>query len=278
VRWVDHPLSISDETSTWCLQKDDLARMKVINQLDRKFIICAVDENRGIDGSGQAYDSPRRMLVLVDQHAASERVRVEGFLKTLSHDFLNFGSNENQTADRVKLDPPHPMFLSRREASRLREARSILARWCFDLSWPESESCDQIINEDAYEQFLVHSVPHVVSEKVRRSILPANSCLIRSYQLLAGDELRDFLKEYAAEAETDDILPALGSGSESRGGDRDHLTWPKALRWCPKGLLELVNSRACRGFMFIHAKRISLTLPKVLSCSTIPYQSNNANG
>ena len=180
VRWVDHPLSISDETSTWCLQKDDLARMKVINQLDRKFIICAVNENRGIDGSGQAYDSPRRMLVLVDQHAASERVRVEGFLKTLSHDFLNFGSNENQTADRVKLDPPHPMFLSRREASRLREARRILARWCFDLSWPESESCDQIINEDAYEQFLVHSVPHVVSEKVRRSILPANSCLIRS--------------------------------------------------------------------------------------------------
>jgi len=230
VRWIDRSLSISEETSTWCLQKDDLARMKVINQLDRKFIICAVDENRGMGGSGQAPDSPRRMLVLVDQHAASERVRVEGFLKTLCYDFLNSGSNESQNADRVKLDPPHPILLSRKEVSRLRETQSILARWCFDLSWPESESCDQIINQDACEQFLVHSVPHVVSEKLLAG---------------AGDELRYFLKEYAAEAETDDITPALGS--ESHGSDQDHPTWHKALRWCPKGLLELVNSRACRG-------------------------------
>jgi len=68
-----------------------------------------------------------------------------------------------------------------------------------------------------------------------------------------GDELRNFLKEYAAESETDDVLPALRS--ETQGGDQDHPTWHKALRWCPKGLLGLVNSRACRGSTFICAKR-----------------------
>jgi DNA mismatch repair protein MLH3 len=70
------------------------------------------------------------------------------------------------------------------------------------------------------------------------------------YQLLAGDELRNFFKEYAAESETDGVLPALGSQSQ-HGGDPDHLTWHKALRWCPKGLLALINSRACRGSAFI---------------------------
>jgi hypothetical protein len=42
-----------------------------------------------------------------------------------------------------------------------------LGRWCFGLSWPESKSCDQSNDQDEYEQFLVHSVPRVVSEKVR---------------------------------------------------------------------------------------------------------------
>jgi DNA mismatch repair protein MLH3 len=146
--------------------------MKVLNQLDRKFIVCTVDEIRGSDDNRQEPDIPRRMLVLVDQHAASERVRVEGFLRTLCHRFLNLESNGSQSADRVDLDPPRAILLSRREASILRNTQSILGRWCFELSWPESEGCDQSFDQDKYERFLVHSVPGVVSEKVRQSIPP----------------------------------------------------------------------------------------------------------
>ena len=154
---------ILDRPSTWCLQKDDFSRLNVINQLDRKFILCVVDEILGSEDS----HNPRRMLVLVDQHAASERVRVEGFLRTLCHDFLDFEGNASQTPDCVELDPPRAILLSRKEALILRSTQSILGRWCFGLSWPESKSCDQRIDQDAYEQFLVHSVPRVVSEKVR---------------------------------------------------------------------------------------------------------------
>ncbi len=158
---------ILDRPSTWCLQKDDLARMNVINQLDRKFILCAVDEIKGSDDSRQESDNPRRMLVLVDQHAASERVRVEGFLRILCHNFLDSEGNGGQSPDRVELDPPRAILLSRKEASILRSAQSILGRWCFGLSWPESKSCDQSFDQDEIGQLLVHSVPRVVSEKVR---------------------------------------------------------------------------------------------------------------
>lgn len=154
--------------------------MNVLNQLDRKFIVCAVDEIRESDDSHQESDIPRRMLVLVDQHAASERVRVEGFLRTLCHNFLGLESNESQSAGRIELDPPRAVFLSRREASMLRSTQSILGRWCFELSWPESESSNQSFDQDKYEQILVHSVPRVVSEKVRQRILPLYSLFNRS--------------------------------------------------------------------------------------------------
>lgn len=146
--------------------------MNVIDQLDRKFILCAVDEIKGSDNSCQDSDSSRRMLVLVDQHAASERVRVENFLRTLCHNFLDFEGNGSQSPDRVELDPPRPIFLGRKEATILRSTQSILGRWCFGLSWPKSKSCDQSFDQDEYEQLLVHSVPRVVSEKVRWRILP----------------------------------------------------------------------------------------------------------
>jgi DNA mismatch repair protein MLH3 len=64
-----------------------------------------------------------------------------------------------------------------------------------------------------------------------------------------GDELRNFLREHTEQSGTDDVLPA--SGSEGQETDQDSPIWHKALRWCPKGLLDLVNSRACRG-SFIH--------------------------
>jgi DNA mismatch repair protein MLH3 len=161
-----------DETSTWRLQRDDLARMKVINQVDRKFIICAVDTTtESVDG-GQVSDVSKRVLFLVDQHAASERVRVEGFLKTLCHHFLYPESNESQSAFFIELSPPRPILLSRREASILcRGPMSILERWGFNLSWPGSESGDQNTAQDAYEQLLVHSIPQVVAEKVRQNAL-----------------------------------------------------------------------------------------------------------
>ena len=159
------PLSILGETSTGSLH--DISRMKVISQLDRKFIVCVVDATGESDESGQTSDCAERILVLVDQHAASERVRVEGYLKNLCHHFLNAGRDGSQSASRVKLEPPRPILLSRREASILRGSTQILGRWGFDLSWPETEDRGWNTDQEVYEQVLVHSVPQVVGEKVR---------------------------------------------------------------------------------------------------------------
>jgi len=141
--------------------------MKVISQLDRKFIVCVVDAIGESNGNSQTSDYVKHILVLVDQHAASERVRVEGYLKTLCHHFLDAGRNGSQNPFRVILKPAHPVLLGRREALILRSSAQILGRWGFELSWPETEDRDQTTDQGVYEQVLVHSVPQVVDEKVR---------------------------------------------------------------------------------------------------------------
>jgi DNA mismatch repair protein MLH3 len=170
-RLFDGFFSLLDETSTWSLQRDDISRMRVISQLDRKFIVCVVDAASESNGSGQTSNFSKRILVLVDQHAASERVRVEGYLKTLCHHFLNPGHDGSQSTFRVKLEPPRPVRLGRREASTLRSSAQILKRWGFDLSWPETEDLDENPDQEVHKQVLVHSVPQVVGEKVRHIIV-----------------------------------------------------------------------------------------------------------
>ncbi|KAI9447862.1 hypothetical protein H4582DRAFT_2093146 [Lactarius indigo] len=255
-RLFDGSLSIMDETSTWSLQRGDISRLKVISQLDRKFIVCIVDAISESSERCQTSDCAKRVLVLIDQHAASERIRVEGYLRDLCHHFLDAGRAGNQNTFRIKLEPPRPVLLSRREASTLRSSTLILGRWGLDLSWPENENRDRNTDQEVYEQVLVHSVPQVVGEK-----------------LLTGDELRNFLREHTEQSGTDDVLPALGP--EGQKIDQDSPTWHKALRWCPKGLLELVNSRACRGaIMFNDALSIDQCerLVSQLAETVFPFQ------
>ncbi|KAI0053776.1 hypothetical protein FA95DRAFT_1480918 [Auriscalpium vulgare] len=215
-------------------RRGDLRCAKVISQLDKKFIVCTIDSPGAVEGEDDppgrrdSKKSPHRALVVVDQHAASERIRVERFFKELCEGFL---AGEGTAAVRtVLLMPPKPVLLTRREAELLggrEDVRAVLRRWGF---YVESGAAVGTPGDDAaYEQVMVGSVPKIASEK-----------------LLMGNELRDLLKGYLAAIEVDDItLPDLSQQLDADPGDIFY--WQKALRWCPRELVDLINSRACRG-------------------------------
>lgn len=76
--------------------------------------------------------------------------------------------------------------------------------------------------------------------------------LLHLWKLLAGNELQELIKEFLASIENDEMPstpPTIRSASDKdiESDSTDHFWWQKALRWCPRGLLDLVNSRACRG-------------------------------
>ena len=236
------------------LTKEDLRQVTVINQVDRKFIACRTSD---------APSSGLTTVILIDQHAADERIRVERFLRQLCIGFLHSGNRTNDNRKqwvRVKeLAPPVPVLLTYRDASMVmqsQDGREFLRKWGIQIESPLNRlpMSDKLASESespTHAQLLVSAVPEVVSEKVRATKHPLSFVCSLVHvtfdcQLLQGDELRDLIQGFLAQMECGELVPdsQLDFHSDTEQGE---LAWLKALRYCPRGLLELVNSKACRG-------------------------------
>lgn len=155
--------------------KTDLLNAQVISQVDRKFIACLMD-----DDTANEHVPGGRALVLIDQHAADERVRVERFLKELCRGSPYLAHNNDSTVVGIQteqLSPPIPVLLTRREAMRLADSRDIqgaFEAWGVrfaNLSQATTETIEEEEHADGYTQVFVNSIPSVVSEKVRKIVL-----------------------------------------------------------------------------------------------------------
>ncbi|KAH7887522.1 hypothetical protein F5I97DRAFT_1861022 [Phlebopus sp. FC_14] len=248
-------------------RKEDLHSARIIDQVDQKFIACLLEH--GSSGGGEACEDSTppdgRILILIDQHAADERVRVERFLRTICHGFIchHDGSGGVET---IALAPPLPVLLTRREASRLSDVaayQKAFESWGFRFSGlpearvdedPDTESSDGA----GYVQVFVSAIPEVVSEK-----------------LLSGNELQDLIKGYLGTLESEE-LSIRDSSSQLSSVDADkEIRWIKALRWCPRELLALINSKACRGAIMFNDPLNSEQcerLVKQLSATAFPFQ------
>ena len=158
-------------------KKEDILAAKILNQIDRKFIACLIPDSEMDFGERNGTLSPPsssgRALVLVDQHAADERIRVERFLKDLCLGFL--GMDEAKEGVKTKaLTPAVPVLLTDREALKLagsEEYQAAFRGWgvqfC-DLSAVRSASWygdDETVMK-GYTQVFVKCIPLVVSDKV----------------------------------------------------------------------------------------------------------------
>ncbi|QRW02056.1 DNA mismatch repair protein MutL [Ceratobasidium sp. AG-Ba] len=188
----------------------DLTNSRIIGQVDNKFIACLLQ-------------NPKPILALVDQHAADERVRVERYLKKLCTEFLQ------GEVEAFRLDKPGRVLLTRRECDILATngVSNTLERWGL---WVELEIPLSQVSPSAegagFVQVNVAGVPDAVASK-----------------LTTERELESFLKAMIANIESSEVasLPITPLAVQ------DQNNWVKALRYCPAPLLELVNSKACRG-------------------------------
>lgn len=261
----------SDFASSYVrFRKEDLQAMRVISQVDRKFVVCLIGADNwppteaGEElGEGSTRHGGGKTLVLVDQHAADERVRVERFLREICNGFLSY-HDKSGGVETIQLSPPVPVLLTHREASRLSE---VLAYQKAFASWgvlfhglqelTKNEAAIDSGEHAAYIQVFVTAIPKVVSEK-----------------LLSGNELQELIKGYLGTLENE--LGSFDIPAPPRSGVCETETrWVKALRWCPRVLLDLINSKACRGAIMFND---SLTLEqcqrliKQLSATAFPFQ------
>jgi DNA mismatch repair protein MLH3 len=217
------------EGATRKLSKYALQKAKVLRQVDRKFILCKVKEEAN------------EVLVLVDQHAASERVILEGLFEELcapveSSIALTTGS----TVETVRLEKPQRFHVPATEFELFNHHSRHFADWGILYSLHQKDevlSASQVRPAKQEYMIVVKALPPGIAE--RCTLFP--KLLIE----LLRSEIWS-LTPHTRKAE----IPRksnLDSRSTEPNEQASMHSWLNRIGSCPKGILDLLNSRACRS-------------------------------
>lgn len=215
------------------LSKEGLRNGTVIQQVDNKFVLIKVPEATG------------QVLVLIDQHAADERIRIEGLLSdyfkpedaSVKFEGLRAGYPAGGLKVGVKVEllaTPIHFDISTMEAHKLRIKQQYFAGWgiCFALR--------KGLKRDA-AMVVVTALPPGIVERCKLEPKLAID-LIRK-------ELYASLEKPAATTTitcTDVITTRVAADDEPRT-THVHNDWLERVHNIPQGVLDMLDSRACRS-------------------------------
>ena len=218
------------------LSKRCLATARVIAQVDRKFILVSMDH---IEASGHSEPHATKqngVLVLIDQHAADERIRVEKLL-----------------ADLCIPIPPQDQPLTRgmgyqRLDSAIRTT-VLLKPICFETADQEMRMFIDHARHFADWGILyqIHS-PQASSkisslEKCRISVKTLPEAIAEKCRL----DPRLLIEIMRGEIWKWQGGPCTRAPTDTNDGNSKADGWLSRISSCPQGILEMLNSRSCRS-------------------------------
>jgi DNA mismatch repair protein MLH3 len=214
--------SISFGSSTR-LAKSSLLDSRVIAQIDRQFILLSIPK-----------DAEPDLLVAVDQHAADERCRVEQLFHDLCLPLQHNSAYQSNlgfksSVEYVELTTPIQFRLPFAEIQHFENQASYFADWgiLYDItSNPDLEKSNR-------GDLIVKTLPNVIAERVR----------------LEPQILITFLREEMWKRTEDGSKPrnAMLFNEANSSIQADSTYWLRKIGQCPKGIVELLSSRACRS-------------------------------
>ncbi|KAL9612115.1 MAG: hypothetical protein Q9167_003267 [Letrouitia subvulpina] len=228
------------------LSKHSLESARILAQVDRKFIlalICRLPIDSKLDRS----TCEHQMLVLIDQHAADERIRIEFLLAELCNVpavSTNTKSFLDQTPgiEVVVLSKPITFQIQFREIDLFKSHASYFARWgiIFDLS--SALSKEHTVRES--DIVTVKALPPTIAERCR-SEPKVLIDMLRTEIWKRDEDGLSFRTNNARLPTLEQSQPVTGSSPPTqRPTDGD---WVTNISTCPQGILDLLNSRACRS-------------------------------
>jgi DNA mismatch repair protein MLH3 len=273
------------------LTRAALRTAEFVQQVDRKFLMVNVkliqevfpDEEvvggvsaSRMDGEKKALKS---CLVLIDQHAADERLRVERFLKLFGEGFLSWSPPasslpafpaSSSSIDGIPTTPTPSLLilLTAPEHSHLAaHPRTLLAlaRWGILLRisslLPSSSSTNPLAasqQETAFHQIHVDAVPALLHERlVGRRAPKTKRGTAGEGPVVLEQVVKEFLGVAMADGGEGIVEGILRAGRDRKGEEvgskqereegKQRTDWLGVMRFCPTGLLNLIDSKACRG-------------------------------
>jgi DNA mismatch repair protein MLH3 len=217
----------SSGTNIGKLSKVGLGRAEVLAQLDKKFILAKVQNSTSDVGKAA------EVLVLVDQHAADERVQVEALVtelckpptkdQPLSKYRSKLGHQSHVTF--TVLEKPIRFTISTQEYAHFITHAARFAAW--GILFEAEPSSQTLIKQQPV--LSVTTLPSVISERCR------------AYPQVLISFLRSAVWRYADGTVT---LPPFNGDSHPND---EPVSWVRRISTCPEGLIDLINSRACRS-------------------------------
>ncbi|KAL9953856.1 hypothetical protein ACROYT_G041329 [Oculina patagonica] len=195
-------ISVHNVVHPYCFTTDMLTGMRVLRQLDDKFIVGVVSQEGEDDG----------LLVLVDQHAAHERVRLEHLQSELFED-----SDVCQTKDRpfIKsslVSPPLRLSLFPEEVRLLKTFQTEIERIGIRFVISESSHVSQ------ETMIRIHGVPSVFVDREVSEVK-------RGRPSVAVSNIKALIREHLEHISSTCGVPAL----------------------IPKVISQVISSQACHG-------------------------------
>lgn len=183
----------------------------VVSQLDGKFILVCLTSRPSASKVAGASDSTQ--LVLIDQHAADERIKVEALLRSLC------SSTQGAT-----LGKPLSFEVRQPDVALLEKSRRYFRRWGISYALEKALPTQP-------HQLMVRTLPISILERC-----------VASPQLLIEmmrAETHDHVEKGRAVAAPKSVVPEQSVEARHE--------WLRQISDCPRGMIEMLNSQACRS-------------------------------
>ncbi|KAI9727080.1 MAG: DNA mismatch repair protein [Chrysothrix sp. TS-e1954] len=200
---------------------------EVISQVNNKFILARLEHTFDIES--YAAPSARSLLVLIDQHAADERIRVEALFQNLCLRDDNFKAKRPSNLGMaskihcVELQNRIIFHASKADGDKIKSQASRFAQW--------GVLYDHHTLNAHQSRLEVFALPSAIAER----------CSIDQKVLIE-------LLRTEAWQQSDRSTRNMGQAPEKDGDQEQHThSWLKSIGNCPSGIIEMLNSRSCRS-------------------------------
>lgn len=198
--------------TTFTMSKHALKHARVIAQVAKKFILLSVQDAHEQNST----------LVLIDQHAADERIRIEALFR----EYCTLSPETPARHRSYRLETPLVFEISSDEALLVSKHSQFLWHWGFQVSVNVTS-----MQASSSRAISVECLPYLLAERCR-SDPPALLDLIRSEIYAQEDRRRE---------RPNNVEPLSIDEHEQTP------SWLHAMSECPRGIVKMLNSRACRS-------------------------------